>query len=226
MASATTSLEIEFIHLPSGELSSISPYIQPYKQYRLYSLLQAPNAFGSTYSHEVEFSDSIWQSRLLSPLANIFIAQYAIPPKSTSSEIKILCTLVMLGPLTIHPSVLHAAQNPWLSLASTEQILKEAAKPWHFRLNAIFTMPEARGRGLAKHLISMAVGCAREFAMQKKDGGFVVSIAVEEDNIAGKNLYEKCGFKETGEVVIEGRPGQPGHDGKRKILLLEYREDS
>lgn len=143
-------------------------------------------------------------------------------------DMQFLCTLAILGPLPFSPTVLEAATNPWTVIASTDQILEEAVRPWHFRLNALFTMPEARGKGLAMDLIAEALSFSRDFsqhrAVEEEHGGFVVSIAVEEDNIAARKLYEKCGFQGIGDVEIGVRPGDDRE--QRKIMLLEYRENS
>jgi len=219
--------DIEFIHLPDDE-ASIEAYTQSYKNFRLKSLLLAPSAFSSTYAREVAFPDALWKSRLLSSLANIFIAQSATSTNSSlgkaNFKTNILCHIALMGPLTIQPLVLEAPTNPWDVKASTDQILKDAVRPWHFRLHALFTLPGARGKGLAKDLILMAVDFARDFTQRKigeENREFVVSIAIEKDNVAAGRLYEKCGFRKNGEVVYKGSAGDRG---ERMIILFEHRE--
>jgi len=62
----------------------------------------------------------------------------------------------------------------------------------------MFTLPAARGQGIAKSIIPKALQFAKGEAA-KTGKTFVATIAVEHDNPAAVGLYRKCGF----ETIIE-----------------------
>jgi ribosomal protein S18 acetylase RimI-like enzyme len=60
-------------------------------------------------------------------------------------------------------------------------------------MSAVYTSPEARGRGLAKALIKAAAAEARRKA-QSRGKPLVLSVVVYATNSAAISLYECCGF--------------------------------
>lgn len=57
-------------------------------------------------------------------------------------------------------------------------------------IGAIYVIPEQRGKGIAKALIEAALEQAR--AINELE---VISLSVNNDNAAAKQVYESCGFK-------------------------------
>lgn len=57
----------------------------------------------------------------------------------------------------------------------------------------MFTLPKARGQGIAKTLIQKALQYGSDRA-EETGKEFVGSIVVDADNSPAKSLYQKCGF--------------------------------
>lgn len=93
-----------------------------------------------------------------------------------------------------------------------------AAAQSHWRIIGMFTLPAARGQGIATAMIARALQYATDEAA-KSGKTFVATIAVDDDNLAAVGLYKKCGFK----IIIE----EPWfRDRPRVALLLIYRPTS
>lgn len=84
----------------------------------------------------------------------------------------------------------------------------------HFRLNGMFTRPEARGQGIAKALIERFFEYGRDEA-SKAGKDFVCTVVVDADNTPAKTLYEKSGF-----VPLIEEPYLPG--SSRVVVLSKY----
>ena len=179
---------------------SVRAHVEQYKAFRLYALKTAPEAFGSTYAREITFTDDVWYGRLANPKATSFIALQAD---------RIVCSLTLVGPLPCSPEESSPSRDPWTELSgdATPNYL-------HWRVNAMFTLPEARGQGIAKALMQRAISYGCDEAA-KAGKVFAGSIAVDEDNPAARSLYTKCGF-----VAIKEEPFAP--ESSRKVLLLKY----
>ena len=78
----------------------------------------------------------------------------------------------------------------------------------------MFTLPEARGRGLAQAILKRSFSYGREEAA-KSGKHFVASIVVDADNLPAKTLYENSGF-----VAVTEEPHDPS--STRKPLLMKY----
>lgn len=170
-------MAIEIILVPSDPAGARSN-LERYKAFRLLSLQTSPEAFGSNYAREVAFTDDIWYQRLADSKAATFFAL---------QEGRIVGTLTVLGPMPFSPEELTPSANPWELEGGTDQA------ELHFRYNGVFTLPEARGKGVAKALVEKG----KEFAhTQAKALGkpFVASLVVETANVAAMKLYERSGF--------------------------------
>lgn len=65
--------------------------------------------------------------------------------------------------------------------------------PLCFQMSAVYTIPEARGQGLAKSLIKAATDEARNRAWGE-GRPLVLSVVVYAANKAAISVYERCGF--------------------------------
>ena len=102
-----------------------------------------------------------------------------------------------------------ASSDPW----KAPKGLSRDMLPLHYRINGMFTLPKARGQGIAKALLQRSIEYGRDeaFACGKT---FELSILVDADNLAARSLYEKSGFALVREEAFEGT--------SRVILLLKY----
>ena len=192
-------MTFEIFQIPRDD-KSVRAHVEQYKAFRLYSLKTAPEAFGSTHAREIAFTDDVWYNRLANPKASTFIAIQGD---------RVVCSITIVGPLPCSPEESSASGDPWTVLSgdATPNYL-------HWRINAMFTLPEARGQGIAKALIQSAIKYGSDEAA-KSGKVFACSIVVDVDNPAARSLYEKCGF-----VPIREEPMTPG--SPRTVLLLKY----
>ncbi|TAQ89002.1 hypothetical protein B7494_g2684 [Chlorociboria aeruginascens] len=196
-------MSFEVVRIPHDE-EGMRQYVDRYKAFRLLSLQVSPESFLSTYARESAFTDDVWRDRLLN--ATTFVALQSH---------QIVSTLTILGPLPYPPHESAPSQNPWTLLDVTDP---QDPAVSHWRINAIFTLPEARGQAIATTLIRKSINFASNEAA-KSGKPMVASIAVEGNNAPAKSLYEKCGF-----VVIREDTMALGNE-QRSILLLTYQTE-
>jgi len=177
-------MAFEVLRIPSAH-EDAKTYIEQYKTFRLLSLKTSPRSFHSTYDREIQFTDDVWMDRLTNPDCCTFVA---------FQSGKIVCTLTLVGPLNFEPDDLHPSTSPMELNGGSPQPFA------HWRFNGMFTLPEARGQGVAKALIKMGQEYGETRAAESKNE-FVGSIVTESDNTAAVSLYEKCGF-----VIIKEQP--------------------
>lgn len=102
------------------------------------------------------------------------------------------------------------SQDPW-GLLNTDP----AELPYlHYRVNGMFTLPEARGQGIAQALIAKIVEYGSSEAA-KCGKSFESTIVVDSDNPAARGLYEKCGFVAIKEEAYAA-------DNPRMVILMKY----
>lgn len=169
------------VHIPHDE-AGVRKYLEAYKALRLFSLTYAPEAFGSTYAKEIAFEDNVWYERLSNPMVNTFLA--------TGEGGNLISMSTIVGPLAIG-----TLDMPPLGIPQTAHGGWDAASPLHFRLNAIFTMPEARRKGISRVLIETSIKYVVDEA-RARNKDTVFSIIVDTDNLPAKRLYESAGFVE------------------------------
>ena len=118
-----------------------------------------------------------------------------------------MSSITILGPLPFALEELPPAANPWELNGGREQPVL------HWRFNGMFTLPEARGQGMAKALIErgMQYGADEAASVGKP---YVGSIVVDEENVAARSLYEKCGF------VFVKREKYEAHGGRVQEVFL------
>jgi len=194
-------MPFEIIQIAKDD-ESISRWVEQVKAFRLNSLQTSPESFLSTYARESAFTDDVWYERLSNPKAIIFIA--------VQSD-HIVSSIALIGPLPYGPEELSPLGNPWVTMDGDATVKIPTSSHW--RINGMFTVPEGRGQGIAKALIEAAKNFgAAQVGTSGKD--LVLSIAVDEDNVPAKALYERCGFVTIKEEVNRG--------DSRNVLLMKW----
>jgi ribosomal protein S18 acetylase RimI-like enzyme len=193
------------IHVPHDE-AGIRKYLEDYKALRLFSLKYAPEAFASTYAREIAFEDNVWYGRLSNPIANTFMAIGEAGQLISMSTIN--------GPLSIG-----TCDMPPLGIPQTVHGAWDGTDPLHFRVNAVFTMPEARRKGLSKAVIERSIKYIMDEA-QTRNRETIFSVIVDTDNLPARALYESVGFVE----VIRLGPSKNIYG--LPVIILEYRPSS
>ncbi|KAI1322003.1 hypothetical protein F5Y16DRAFT_404866 [Xylariaceae sp. FL0255] len=193
------------------QISVVSPndegcrfYLEQYKPFRLKALQQDPDAFGSTHARELAFDDEAWLARLKTPAARIYVAV-------RSSDGSVVASTALIGPLVDA----HPASNPYQTVADGGRADGEdLTKPMCFQMAAVYTVPEARGCGLAKALITAASDEAAKLAAAAKRS-LALSVVVYATNNAAISVYERCGF-------VKGADGPKLIYNELKDLSEEY----
>lgn len=186
---------------------SIRLYVEQVKNFRLLSLKTSPESFGSTYARESAFTDDTWYQRLKNPQAHTFIALQSN---------QIVSFIVLVGPLPRDVEELSPLDVHLIPLDSSAAPVNIPTTS-HWRINGMFTLPDARGKGIAKAIIEAAkVFGSKEAAMAGKQ--LVVSIVVDKDNTPARSLYEKSGF-----VTIQEEIDPENGKG---VLLMKYSPSS
>ena len=175
------------------------------KEFRLFALKTAPEAFLSTYDKEAAFEDEVWYTRLIDPQAFTFFAL---------QESRIVGRLVLIGPLPYLAEDHSPLDNPWFPPKTDGTTPAKTPTVSHWRINGMFVLPEMRRQGTAKALIEKSLEFGRE---QAASAGMpmVASIAVDDDNPPAVKLYEKCGFRTI-------RSESEGSGSSRRVSLMKY----
>jgi len=110
-------------------------------------------------------------------------------------------------------SVLFVAENSegWVGLVGG--YLEDFAATASVELISMWVAPACRGQGLGRRLVEQIVVWAREHR-----GARHVSLWVTENNAAAIALYERCGFRSTGET--QPLPSSPDLLEQRMVLDL------
>jgi GNAT superfamily N-acetyltransferase len=194
-------LTYSIVHVPYDE-AGVRRYLEDYKAFRLFSLKYAPEAFGSTYAREIAFEDSVWYQRLSNPIANTFLA--------IAEDGNLISMLTIVGPLAIGTLEMPPLGTPQIAHGGWE-----GTSPLHFRLNAIFTLPDARRKGVSRALIKPSIQYVMEKA-RARNKKTIFSIIVDTDNRPARLLYESAGFVEAARHEPSDNPS--GHP----VIILEY----
>jgi ribosomal protein S18 acetylase RimI-like enzyme len=178
------------------------------KEFRLKSLQISPGSYGSTYEQEVEKDIDFWINRLSNPQALHFVALRQDVPVETSDEDFLekewLGWIVRLGPQSgLASSSLNI--SPWKVLGQESDRLQtqnDTLPVCHFLINGMFVTPEARGLGLGRALIEVALKSAEEATSSQGSPMMTCSLVVDKDNPSAVALYLKSGFKTVKEEMF------------------------
>ncbi|XXG99067.1 hypothetical protein Hte_005401 [Hypoxylon texense] len=184
---------------PEWEIELISPneegcrfYLDCYKPFRLAALKQDPDAFGSTHEREINFTDADWLGRIKNPLAKTFVAV-------RTHDKRVLSATSLIGPLSNAEPVSNPSQaSAEMRDGGDQPYIHGEASPapasyQSYQITGVYTMPEARGRGVAKAVAKAAIEQAIDEANQQGKQ-LALSVVVYSTNHAAISFYESCGF--------------------------------
>jgi GNAT superfamily N-acetyltransferase len=149
--------------------------LHPWKELRLFALKNDPEAFHSTYSREVAFPDEVHYARLANVNADTFVAFETSEPK------RMVSMMAIVGPLPDRPEDLSPLGAPPVPFLTDEEVRYNAPIPMHYRLNAVYTRPDARRKGLALELILKSLDYIKAKPLSR-EVGVEVTVAVEIEN--------------------------------------------
>lgn len=144
-------------------------------------------AFGSFYEREISFTNADWLSRIKNPLAKTLVAV-------DSLDKRVLSATSLIGPLSNADPASNPLQAcPEMRDASDQLHNHHEASPVSFQITGVYTIPEARGQGIAKTLVKAAAEQAVNYA-KGQDRQLALSVVVYASNSIATSFYEGCGF--------------------------------
>ncbi|KAK3988695.1 hypothetical protein QBC44DRAFT_382058, partial [Cladorrhinum sp. PSN332] len=160
-------------------------YLNSYRPFRLKMLQESPKSFSSTYAREISMSTQSWESRVLHRRARTFVA-VAHNEDSGDAVILSALTLVRADPL--------GGEDGGQGASSSSGIPDFGVAVWE--MAGMYTLPEARGRGIAAGIVRFAEEWVVEResdsetnALQGK--GCALRLAVMEGNQGARGFYER-----------------------------------
>lgn len=193
--------------------STLEKLCTRFRTARLRALRDDPNAFFSSYEKEIQFEPREWVNRLQSPEARMFVA---ICPAASETETETetseslsedaeklaenewLGMIVLIGPRALSPA---DSLTPWKPFttgqkddpASTTRTF--ADQDITYFAASMFVLHEMRRRGLGRKLIEMSIDSVRHEAASLRVTKSTIGLALEAENKAAMELYQKCGFE-------------------------------
>lgn len=190
---------------------------------RLYALRVASEAFASSYEEEVQKDLTQTLERLKTASADHFFAldlSRTVPPwtPETSDEFFKACleadwlgSIVLIGPLAPSGSAAISAKQDPLSLLPVDGrgcgliTAEKGPSELSYHLNGVFVDPQARMAGLGRALLEEAVAKGGKEA-SRRGLNLHCTVLVDSGNSAARRLYEKSGFRTTGEETYVQQP--------------------
>lgn len=222
--------DIDIVLLPHGysDQKAESEISLRLRDFRLESLLLAPEAFASSYERETQFTEDVWRQRLGNPRTQHIIA---VMGKATDADIDrgslSLASKTWAGVIVVHHRSsmedVGPARSPWETTSC--QTSASASTRTSYHLNGFFVHPSARRIGLGQRLIQMALQHVRSAAAVEGLQYAKVSVIVDSSNEAASAVYEKCGFitiKEDAYQVGDGPP-RAARNMTQDIMVQEVR---
>ncbi|KAL4971591.1 hypothetical protein BDW66DRAFT_164975 [Aspergillus desertorum] len=215
---------VTILRIPTqySTIGSLAKLVTRYKTLRLKALQHSPRAFTSTYAREIQFDDETWTSRVLNPLATIFVVLSPGPPTDHNStgcedDEGMLIASPWLGQLTLMGPVFFPADDekatraPWelfkninFGQAARAATSIPAGSNVVYVLVGMYVLPEARGAGNGQRLLEAAITAVDKERKEKKVNATIL-VLVTRENEKAKRLYERVGFVAwEGGVDIDG----------------------
>ena len=185
-------------HEPTGELSVRRGVVGdegPLRSVRLRAMLQAPEAFGSTFEREAGRTVAEWAS-WLAPGAVFLLESSTIGHPAVGQVGDVASSGVVAG--DVAGDVVGDTAGGVVGLAAGYH---DHDEPGCVTLAAVWIEPAFRGRGGIDALIAEFLRWAAGQAPS------AVRLWVAAGNLGARRAYERAGFASTGETVVRARDG-------------------
>jgi len=140
----------------------------------------------------VAFDEATWRQRFENPEVQVFVAL-------ASDTGAILSTTTIRGPFpstdALARKVGSRGRDEGHTSSHTTLSSEEVRRPLMWDVNGVWTVPEARGRGVGQAVL----GAARRFALERsafQKSDCVMRVVAYETNQAARSFYCKAGFRE------------------------------
>ncbi|KFG85859.1 putative GNAT family acetyltransferase [Metarhizium anisopliae] len=171
------------VQLIQPDEAGVDLFLTRYKPFRLAALQNDPSFFASTYTREVSMADDFWRGRLLNPNAKTFVA-------IQKHDGDILSSVTIVRNVSVPQGV-----KSQLRIKADHEATQQVS---HWEVNAVYTAPGARRRGLGRRVVEAAAKEAREVA-DSEGKPCLITVLVKKNNAAARILYERAGFQVLGE---------------------------
>jgi GNAT superfamily N-acetyltransferase len=177
------------------------------KAFRLESLRESPEAFGSTLANEQAFTKDVWEERMKNPRATSIIAVAVPEGTPLGGDVANIADLV--DGEWLSSTVLMRFEGDQIAELSSSDV-----SPWNhipkgkesgidgegegkrivYVLNGLYVIPRARGLGIGSTLLKEALKIG--YAMGRREGAAAINFRarVISANVGAVKLYEKAGF--------------------------------
>ncbi|KAL1983869.1 hypothetical protein VTN96DRAFT_9793 [Rasamsonia emersonii] len=189
---------------------ALQAIVDRFKSNRLQALQLDPDAFGSTYERESQFTYQTWLSRITNPLSKTFVAlehqESSITSEDSASRLchllgnnEWLGTVTVLGPKSLSGGESSLSSTPWRLFTrenSSESPDLTSIKNRHavYLIVGMFVSPSRRREGHGRRLVEAALTAAMEESRGISASRVIVCLMVEPRNVAARRLYESVGF--------------------------------
>ncbi len=231
--------QVVLIPRDSSQASTLDSTAKAFRKLRLQGLQTEPASFSSSYSTESQRPPSFWTKRLQDPQARTFALIHTDPgaqcPQDSEPAPDRPWTgmLVLLGPKVIDPNA-YDNSSSWREIlpessskfddpeqkeAGTEFSSVRSALAYH--VVAVYLVPEVRGKGLAKRLMSSAFISIKQDVKNMGYGQAICTVGVAKGVIAARKTYASMGFVDVAEDHYTTDDGRTFHDSvMRRDLTL------
>lgn len=191
--------------------ANLQALVDRFKSNRLEALQLDPDAFGSTYESESQFTYETWLSRITNPLSKTFVAlehqESSITSAEDSDDSRLrrllenewIGTVTVLGPKSLSGRESSLSSTPW-NLFTRENSseppdltsIKNSTAV--YLIVGMFVSPSRRREGHGRRLVEAALTAAVEESRGASASRVIVSLVVESRNVAARRLYESVEF--------------------------------
>jgi ribosomal protein S18 acetylase RimI-like enzyme len=216
---------IDLIVIPKScaEAVSWASLVQKAKDFRLNSLQESPEAFGSSYGREIAFTEDVWADRLTNPQATSIVAVHRKEHLDANADDVVKVRALLENTWAATTTLIQI--DDWGYPSNLHPDATRASDSLLFRLNGVYVAPSYRAQGIGKATIADSLVVGR--AMASSLGVTArFQVRVDKPNIAAKTLYERAGFRvfQEEEAVLEGlmKDGVMLPGRETTVLVMEH----